>query len=79
MPSFSHPDGIDAELSVEVSLDPPPSSGVAFDLGVAECVEAVHECDADVDFGRLSIRGSRGDPFIERLRQRIFAAIRFRT
>ena len=43
----------------------PPSSGEAFDLGVAECVEAVHECDADVDFGSLSVRVSRGDPFTE--------------
>lgn len=80
MPSLSHPDGIVAELSVEASLTlTPPSSGDAFDLGGAECVEAVHEYDADEDFGRLSIRDSQGDPIAERLRQRIFAAILFRT
>ena len=33
----------------------PAASGHAFDLGGAEFVEAVHECDADVDFGGLAV------------------------
>lgn len=36
-------------------------SGDADDLGGAEGVEAVHQCDADMDFGGWSVEVSRGD------------------
>ena len=51
--------GIVAELGVKARFPfTPLTSCHALDLGGAECVEAVHECDADVDFGRLSVRVS---------------------
>ncbi len=28
----------------------------AFDLGSAECIEAVYDCNADLDFGGLTVR-----------------------
>ncbi|NPD15592.1 hypothetical protein HOY34_10305 [Xinfangfangia sp. D13-10-4-6] len=34
----------------------PQCSCHAFDLGSAECIEAVHECYADLDLGGLAIR-----------------------
>ena len=34
----------------------PLGSGHAFDLGSAECIETVHECNADLDFGGLAVR-----------------------
>ncbi len=37
-------------------------SGDAFDPGLAERVEAVHECNADVDFGGLAVGVSRCGP-----------------
>lgn len=36
----------------------PETLGDALDLGLAECIEAVHEGDADVDFGGLAFRVS---------------------
>lgn len=39
----------------------PSRSGHADDLGGAESIEAVDECDADVDFGGLAVGLSRGD------------------
>ena len=39
----------------------------ADDLGGAECVEAVHEGDADVDFDGLAVRVSRHNAFAEGL------------
>lgn len=48
--------GIVAEPGVEAGLPLTPLiSGHAFDLCGAECVEAVHQCHTDVDFGRLPI------------------------
>lgn len=48
--------GVVAEVRLE-TWDPCPSvvSGHALDLGGAEGVEAVHECDADVDLGGLAV------------------------
>ena len=40
-------------------------SGHANDLGGAEGREAVHECDADVDFGGLAVRVPCGDALAE--------------
>jgi hypothetical protein len=34
----------------------PFSSCHAFDLGSAECIEAVHECYADLELGSLTLR-----------------------
>ena len=45
----------------------PSGSGHADDLGGAEGVEAVDECDADVDFGGLAVGVSCGDAFAEGL------------
>ncbi len=39
----------------------------ADDLGRSEGREAVHQCDADLDFGGLAVRVSWGDAFSERL------------
>ena len=48
--------GIVAEVVFETSLPLSPIAlGDAFDLSLAEDVEAVHECDADVDFGGLAV------------------------
>lgn len=44
----------------------PCVSGDAEDVGGAECVEAVHQGDTDVDFGGLAIRVSGGNAFSER-------------
>ena len=53
------PMGIVAELSIEARFPLTPlSSGQALDLGGAECVEAVHKCDAEVNFGGLPVRVS---------------------
>lgn len=41
----------------------PSESGHATDFGGAECVEALVECDADLNFGGLAVRVSRGDAF----------------
>ena len=43
------------------------TSGDANDLGGAEGIEAVHECDADVDFGGLAVRVAGGDAFAQGL------------
>ena len=43
------------------------TSGDANALGGAESVEAVHECDADLDFGGLAVRVSCGDAFAKGL------------
>ena len=49
-------------------MPPSPSgSGRADDLGGAEGIEAVDECDAKVDFGGLAVWVSRGDALAERL------------
>lgn len=45
----------------------PLTSGDANDLGGAECVEAVHECDADVDFCGLAVGVTGSDAFAEGL------------
>lgn len=45
----------------------PLRSGDANDLGGAEGVEAVHERDADVDFGGLAVGVAGGDAFAEGL------------
>ena len=45
----------------------PSGSGRADDLGGAEGIEAVDECDADVDFGGLAVGVSRGDALAEGL------------
>lgn len=37
------------------------------DLGRAECVEPVHECDTYLDFGGLAVGVSCGDAFSEGL------------
>ena len=51
-----HPFGIVAEVVFETSFPLSPIAlGDAFDLSLAEDVEAVHECDADVDFGGLAV------------------------
>ena len=48
--------GIVAEVVFETSFPLSPIAlGDAFDLSLAEDVEAVHECDADVDFGGLAV------------------------
>ena len=48
-------DGHCCEVVFETSLPLSPIAlGDAFDLSFAEDVEAVHECDADVDFGGLA-------------------------
>ncbi len=44
-----------------------PTSGNGLDLGGAERVEAVHEGDADLDFGDLTIRISWHDPLAKAL------------
>ena len=45
-----------AEVVFETSFPLSPIAlGDAFDLSLAEDVEAVHECDADVDFGGLAV------------------------
>ena len=43
----------------------PVMSCHADDLGNTECIEAVHEGDADVDLGGLAVRVSRHDAFAE--------------
>ena len=49
-------EGIVAEVVFETSFPLSPIAlGDAFDLSLAEDVEAVHECDADVDFGGLAV------------------------
>ena len=49
-------DGVVAEVSLKTRLPLSPlGSGDAFDLGGAECIEAVHECDADLDFCGLAV------------------------
>lgn len=82
-----------AEVVVETSFALSPGTlGHAFDLGLAESVEAVHNGDADVDFGGLAVRVSRCDPLpegfevepvkrhrFERTGEGIFASIRLRT
>jgi hypothetical protein len=45
----------------------PLGSGDAHDPGGAGGREAVHECDADLDFSSLAVGISRGDAFPERL------------
>jgi hypothetical protein len=45
----------------------PPGSGHADDFGGAEGVEAVHECDAELDFGDLAVPVSCGDALAEGL------------
>lgn len=70
----------------------PPSSFHADDLGRSEGREAVHECNADLDFGGLAVWISCGDAFakgfqieqvqrhrFERTCEGIFALIRLRT
>ena len=48
--------GVVAEVAVETSFPLSPIAlGHALDLGLAECIEAVHEGDADVDFGGLAV------------------------
>ncbi len=48
--------GIVAEVAVETSFPLSPIAlGHALDVGLAECIEAVHEGDADVDFGGLAV------------------------
>ena len=55
-PSATDPEGIVAEVVFETSFPLSPIAlGDAFDLSLAEDVEAVHECDADVDFGGLAV------------------------
>ena len=54
--SIAHLVGIVAEVVFETSFPLSPIAlGDAFDLSLAEDVEAVHECDADVDFGGLAV------------------------
>ena len=45
----------------------PLTSSHADDLGGAECVEAVHEGDTDVDFGGLAVGVACGDTLTEGL------------
>lgn len=59
--------GVVAELPLEARL--PLSSlhfGDADDLGGAECIEAVDEGEADVDFGGLAVRVFSSDALVER-------------
>jgi hypothetical protein len=50
------PQGVVAELTPEACLPLSPlSSGDAHDPGGAEGREAVHECDADLDFSSLAV------------------------
>lgn len=68
--------GIVAKLSVEALLPLSPlSSGHAIDLGCAECVEAVHEGDADMDLARLPVWVSRGDALAEGLQAAHFCLV----
>ena len=57
----------------------PLRSGHTDDLGGAEGGEAVHDGDADVDFGGLAVGVSRGDALPKAFRQRILASIRLRA
>ena len=70
----------------------PLTSGDADDLGGAKCVEAVHEGDADVNLGGLTVRIPRHDAFakslevepvqrhrFERTGEGIFASMRLRA
>lgn len=58
--------GVVAELALEACLPLSPLNfGDADDLGFAECVEAVDEGDADVDFGGLAVRVSCGEALAE--------------
>ena len=60
--------GIVAERRVEACLPLSLSgSGHADDLSGAECVEAIHECDAEMDFGGLAIGVPCCDAFPEGL------------
>ena len=53
---FDHDLGVVAELTFQGEFPLTPlTSCHAIDLGGAERVEAVHECDTDVDFGCLSV------------------------
>lgn len=52
-------DGVDDVAKVRQHPDVPLfplGSGHMLDLGHAECIEAVHPCDADLDLGRLAVR-----------------------
>lgn len=49
--------GIVAEVRLRPDVPLSPlGSGHAFNLGSAECIEAVHECYAELDLGGLAIR-----------------------
>ena len=49
--------GIVAELGVKARFPfTPLTSCHALDLGGAECIEAVNECYANMEFGRLPVR-----------------------
>jgi hypothetical protein len=51
------PSGIVAEVRLRPDVPLSPlGSGHAFNLGSAECIEAVHECYAELDLGGLAIR-----------------------
>lgn len=63
---MSNSRGVVAQHALDTCLPTIPlTSGHANDLGCAECVEAVHEGDADVDFGGLAVGVSCGDAFAE--------------
>ena len=53
----------------------PLASGHANDFGGAECVEAVDEGNADLDFGGLAVGVSCGDAFTEGLEPTLFVQI----
>lgn len=58
--------GIVAELALEACLPlSPPNLGDADDLSGAECVEAVDECDVNMDFGGLAVGVSFGNALAE--------------
>lgn len=61
-------EGIVAELRLEALLPLTQlPSGDAHDLGGAECVDAVHECDSDVDFCGLAVGLAGSYAFAEEL------------
>lgn len=49
------------------------------DLGLTEGLEALHEGDTDLDFGRLAGGVSSGDAFNDGFRHRIVASVPLRT
>ena len=68
MEAQKHRGGVVAQISVwaEGPLSR-GSSGDRLDLGPAEGREAVHDCDADLDFGGLAVGVSGHDPLTEAL------------